>query len=235
MFPSAWRFDGWLGPLTLQYNRSYFTVPAPPQPPQLVDKGLTNPETAPPDFYCAMDYIPLTLKNYQGNMGNDLLTCPLAIARLNGPIYRMYAGNWGNVEGHYFYSDLMFGDYDKNPLFYRTNIYGPYKGEELTDAAKTAFSGDAVVFSDADPPYTGMSYVFALSFSWGNIGERSTCFGAITTWPGQYTDDPPYTHRMGVNAAFWDGHVENVTPPPISQRNALRPMFTRNGKAAMLP
>jgi type II secretory pathway pseudopilin PulG len=230
-------FDGWLGPTTIFYRR--LDPVDPPMPPQMVAAGLTYPEITPADFYCAMDYISLgkTRQYIDGNgntvqvLGNEILTCPVAVNRLSdGLIHRICRANYGNVETHYFFSSLIYQYRNDALAVRRTNNTGPYKQEELADAAKTAFCGDGVVFADAGTWYPGVTYAFAAGFPEASAGERSTCFGAITTWGGSYTEDPPYTHKYGPSAAFWDGHAETVIPPPLSKPTALRPMLTRDGK-----
>jgi hypothetical protein len=197
-------------------------------PQALVDKGIGHPISAIPTHYVGLDYIPFTNSNYQGNKGNDILCCPLAIAKL-GKIYKSYSGNTGSeVECHYFFSDLLATNMHY-PKRIRTNAYGGFKQEELAQAGMTFFAGDAIAYTD---PYVGYQsdVAMAYNFSWGNCGERSTCFGAITNWPGRYTDDPPYYHAIGGPiGTFWDGHVETVTPPSLNRPTALQKHFTRDG------
>ena len=86
-----------------------------------------------------------------------------------------------------------------------------------------------MVYND---PYDGYrsDFVFTAGFSWGNVGERSTCFGVITYEEGQWDEDPPTYHTYGPDGLFWDGHVETVQPPPVHERFALRKHLTRNGR-----
>ena len=50
------------------------------------------------------------------------------------------------------------------------------------------------------------------------------------TGDGTYTDPGiESVHSNGPNGAFWDGHVENVEVPPISDPERLRKNLTRDG------
>jgi prepilin-type N-terminal cleavage/methylation domain-containing protein len=234
-------FDGWLAPLHNRYRGHGRNLTAPDYPPQMVARGLTNPEMAPADFYVALDYIPYTERNYQGNRGSDLLTCPVALSRLGGRIYKWYYWNWGNVECHFFVSSLVSegvlpGLTDKVPPgYWRSNIWGPWKAEQLADPANAFLSGDAAVVADPHPSYVaneGAEFVFRRDFMYDDVGLRSTCFGAITLEAGLWTDEPPYYHQAGPEGTFWDGHVENVKPPRLGDNlNGFRRHFTRDGTA----
>jgi prepilin-type processing-associated H-X9-DG protein len=184
------------------------------------------------DFYAAMHYIDWSTTNYQGNPGSDALICPVAVAKLGGKIYRLYTGNWGDLECHFFWSSLVFGyngacqgygDYIRN------NLVGPWKPEELKDAASTFFIGDAVALTDPSPSYAPAEFVFWGRFSYWEVGVRSICFGVITVAAGRYQDNPPTTHTNGPNGTYWDGHVANVQVPPLSTPFAIRRFLTRDG------
>jgi len=201
----------------------------PPTPPQLVRLWNNAGATTPADFYLALDYIPYTRTNYQGVPGSDVLTCPVAIARLDGKIHRITICNYGHAESHLYFSDLIFQSAAQYGIR-RTNFQGPYKSEELKDAANTFFCGDGNVhFSNI---YSDGEYAFWFRFP-RNGTETSTCFGAIITgWlTGSYMDNPPYYHQIGgPQAACWDGHVVVVSPPPLStpQRHSDAPVARRD-------
>jgi hypothetical protein len=141
--------------------------------------------------------------------------------RLDGRIYQIYLANYGNVECHWFWSALMYEQYGRR----RDNVYGPYKTEDLKDPAQTFFAGDGEVYYG---PYSYYEADYAFFFMWDHI-ERSTCFGTIVTWTSDYRDNPPYYHTYGPQTSFWDGHVETVTPPPLSKADALLANITRDG------
>jgi prepilin-type processing-associated H-X9-DG protein len=211
----------------------------------MVDNGMgpNNQGTmsSVPDFYLACGYIPLTKKNYQGVMGNDVLTCPLAVQKL-GVIFRIYTGGASHCEHHFFFSSLIsqnapWTSSTWNFREVRTNHWGPYKPEEIAKPADTLFSGDAVA-TVGHPSYYNDSagtikaeYSMDRNFRWDFIGVYYLAFGSIslgwrTDWPGNQT----YYHEFGANGAYWDGHVETVTPPAgETDKFAFRNQVTRDG------
>lgn len=210
-------FDGWRGPTVLRFT------PQPTYPERseiLINKGVGVNYAALPDFYVAMDYIPFVAGqlNRNGNKGSDALLCPTLNNKFT--VYRIYTGNVGAVECHFGIPNLLMpngADVDTNANR-RNNVYGPYKGDEIKYPSRTKFAGDSNVYIDS--PYAGTTAKLAPVFSHGNAGERSSMWGAITTWsPGYPTSgEPPYTHNTGANTVRWDGHVAFVE--------------ARNGKAS---
>ena len=218
-------FDGHVAPTVYGYRY----LPPSAFPSQLTAVGLTGVETAPADFYCAMGYIPLDnstrsiiSKTYGYEMtakGNDILTCPVAVRNLNGSIHVKYSGNWGNVECHFFFSELLSNSRGGE----RTNRYGPYKIEEIPRPASTLFAGDAETFTD----YAHADYAFSSVFH----TERMSCFGGITAFDYP-RPEPEYYHHTTPNGTFWDGHVEGVTPPPDDDRETVKKMLGLDGTTA---
>jgi|ERR1051325_2138352 prepilin-type N-terminal cleavage/methylation domain-containing protein/prepilin-type processing-associated H-X9-DG protein len=177
--------------------------------------------TAQPDHYLGLGYIRLAT-NLRGCQGNNVLLCPSAGARLNS-FQCNYESSWGNVQCDYFFSDLISDSSNGNPTYMRQNIAGPYRRSELKDPSRTILAGDALAFNE------GTYWAMAAGFAYYNVGERSTCFGAISWWSAHIWDPQSYYHPAGPNALFWDGHVESIKPPPVSDPFALRPLFTASG------
>jgi prepilin-type N-terminal cleavage/methylation domain-containing protein len=237
-------FDGWMGSPWVEYffepwNPGYVAAgwPVPPQlPPQMTAAGMTYFQTTQFDHYAALDYIPWTQKNYQGVRGSEMLTCPVALNKLDGKIHPQQGGTGGNMETHYFASRLS---HRWRPTYggkNRTNEIGPYKSEELSDTSNTIFMGDAIALSDT--PYPGYDYFFS-SWMWANfLGYDGTCIGVVISQAGGglfgTTLDMPhwYYHSYGPIAACWDGHAEQLAIPPVTFTDAdkvLRKRFTRDG------
>jgi prepilin-type N-terminal cleavage/methylation domain-containing protein len=224
-------WDGWIGPTHIMYSN-------PAQGRNLTEPGLPrqlwalnadpNTDTTPADFYLALDYIPYGAKNYQGVPGSDILTCPVAVNRLSARVHKITICSYGNAEVHWFFSGLVYQQRNVDQRR-RTNFTGPYKGEELRDAANTFFCGDGNVY--ATTVYAPAEYAFWFCYPDG----ASTCFGAVVTAEftvASPTDDPAYYHQIGGSqAACWDGHVEVVAPPPLSTPDALVPRMSRDGTA----
>ena len=213
-------FTDRLGPSTINYYHPTRRPNGPPQPTVLQVNGYTNCDSAVVSHYLAMGYIPST-RTYQNFIGNNVLICPTARATLPRIYYR-YSGNFGDVECHYFLSDLICGSS-------RNNIDGAYKLGEIARPSDTFFAGDAVAWTN--PVYNGYPVAMAAAFSWGNINERSMLFGVQTTFSGYtYPPNPPTTHMASANGLFWDGHGATVAMPNPStaERNRLRKQFTAN-------
>ena len=225
-------FDGWMGPPYSEYaakqgDRFADGFDKPAMPPQLAATGFANSNTGNADFFVAMDYISAA-KNYQGAHGTDVFVCPLARDKLRN-ISPTYDGNIGNVECHYFFSSLITAP-TTDPKWPRTNTRGPYRPEELMDRAQTLYTGDALAITDAGTPNKPLAAMVA-TFDWEDAGKRSTCFGAMVKRAGKLADNPEYYDRLGPVGAFWDGHVETVRVPPMSDTTALRKCLTRDGTA----
>ena len=230
-------FDGWLGPTEMYYWAPFWPT-NPPMPPQLVNKGLDFHSPSPVDFYAAMDYIPFGVigKDLLGDpsRGNEIFMCPVAQTKLVGKFWRQYASGVGSLVCYNCFSGLLYHFYGPEFRSYRS---GPYKPEELADAATAILSGDAEVYYYATgyPPGYGTpaDYAFAMGYWQGNVGSRATCFGAIVTWVGLLGDNYQYYHTFGPNGLFFDGHVENITPPPLSTPQAMLKNFTRDARVRM--
>jgi len=223
-------FDGWLGPH--HYEHGWGQLPPPEGFYDFIDDNGTNYISwrgALPDYYLWLEYIPLTHHNYQDQPGSDALICPVAVSKLEGRIAPFYLSRWGHFECHFWYSALTYGyqGNDYHPYRYRTNDFGPYRPEELADAGKTFFGGDAVVVPD---PIYGYDWVFS-RFFWPSLLNKdyasgyfkSTCFGVILrNWYNSvYTEDPPPYHSTGPNGIFFDGHIEKIDVPGISDSECM--------------
>jgi len=217
-------FDGWMAPQEASYFDGSHNPGAPPMPRQLLAKGFQSGYTSPLDFYLAMDYIPLASKNYQGVPGNDALTCPVAMNVLAGRIYEIYSGGQGNAEGHFFFSRLLQEQHLRGGETNRCNTAGPWKAEELISPADTFLLGDAVAL-EAHIHYNA-DWAFQLLYI-NNF--YSVCFGAMCSYSTVPQDNPPYYHHLGPIGTFFDGHVETVSPPPLSAPYRLDRYFTRTG------
>ena len=206
-------YMGWAGPL-------FFDPAAKNQ--TLVDKGFDNNYTAQPDFYVALGYIPFVQKNSRGYVGHNVLLCPTVSARVRN-VDSLYYSSWGNVQCDYFFSDLIANPY-WGP-YARKNVAGPYRQTEIVDPSRTILAGDSVAYA-----LSATRWAMSDRVNYLNLGDSFIGFGVITVWGENCFDPQPPYHPAGPNALFWDGHVEIVKVPPISNQFALRPQFTADGK-----
>ena len=191
----------------------------------LVAKGFGRNYTGQPDFYIALGYIPFVSQNARGSWGNNVLLCPSAGARARS-ILPYYLYGWGNVQCDYFFSDLI--STPQPASLTRQNVAGPYRQHEIRDPSRTILAGDAVAYDDVEATYN-TDWAMFMWATYNNIGGEFICFGVIQNLGGNYTDPQPMYHPAGPNALFWDGHVESIKKPPVSNRYALRPQFTADG------
>jgi prepilin-type N-terminal cleavage/methylation domain-containing protein len=236
-------FDGWYGSPNIVYNYPGFsTLPYPSQfltPDNKRGFGMDSWATQ-GDHFAALAYIPWTMKNYQGVKGSDTLTCPVALKAFSGMrVYRQSQESYGELESHYFFSCLSFGEYwskDKPPPRTNNNSWGPYKPERLTDLANTFYLGDALAFMPTYPDYNS-DLAFWYRFEPWAAGSKSTCFGSVVDYAGSVwanTIGMPhwYYHTYGPIGSCWDGHTETVQPPDLSTdtiRKSLRARLTKDG------
>jgi hypothetical protein len=247
-------YDGWFGPTQNDYYAPgwSFTHEYPPVPQQLVDFGIGFYFTQPPDFYLALGYLENepSVKLDRGDdprtdrvPNNPVLQCPLAKNR-RGEIFWRYEGNRGQVECHYFFSDLMDAYLHnwKSSLrqFIQTNTYGPYRQEELTKPEQTLLLGDAIA-EESHPSYYNKYVTAPRTRVYCDVSMqrhlRYYWVGTSILWFGQYRRDwgaldlpPDYTHVAGIPGTFWDGHGEITHPPSESNPYELRKYITRNGQ-----
>jgi prepilin-type N-terminal cleavage/methylation domain-containing protein/prepilin-type processing-associated H-X9-DG protein len=233
--------DGWMGSHHIEYYYSAvsWTHEYPPVPDQLMDVGFTRTFVTQFDHYAALGYIDWVKTRPGDRMRgrSDLILCPVAQAKLSGIIYPLGTGNIGNMSMNYFVSSLSFG---WRPNFtygeVRTNIRGPYRPEELRDAASSFFLGDAICFEDPHPSYDS-DYAFWHMCDASKMGVKSTTIGPVVRWPSSVhrrTIDEPhwYYHSRGPMAGFWDGHVEKIDIPRYTGTDAdydHRRYLTRDG------
>ncbi len=155
----------------------------------------------------------------------------------------------GRVRQTYFNSMLMTSypvTYYYGTTLYRTNCWGPYKSEELADASKTLFMGDAVALTDItaeqkhaigpDPNHGGSGAVTPIDASFVQyFGDYHhgmaliTCFGAIAleAWDNNTVAQVDYYHENPM-ASHWDGHVAKYSPPDTDP-DGLKKLTTRDG------
>src|ERR1051325_3822857 len=197
-------YMGWPGYL------GFFGAFGPPHA-DLMRVGFSNIYTAQADFYVALGYIPLAA-NGRGCAGNNVLLCPSAGARAKSLTCR-YDSSWGNVQCDYFFTDLIttttVSSWDRH------NIAGPYRQNEIKDPSRTILAGDAAARDDAEGTY-GRDWAMEYSVSYYNICGEYLHWGVIWVNGYHYWDPQPTYHPNGPNALFWDGHVESIKPPPIS-------------------
>ena len=227
-------YNGWLAPpvIVYEYGSYPYTVGL-VSPQAMKDKGIGHSISAVPTHYVGLDYIPFTTNNYQGNKGNDSLTCPVAVRKL-GKINHDYWGSKGaEVECHYFFSVLSRTNMHYTDRI-RSNIYGGYKPEELDTPDNTFFSGDAMAYDDADLTYTGMDTIMHMEFDWNQCGSMSSIFGAITdraTNRGGLGSTEYYHEAAPPRGLYFDGHADSVMPPTDPGSRAMRKHFTKDGTA----
>ncbi len=179
-----------------------------------------------PDFYIALGYFPLVQQNSRGYWGNNVLLCAAAGARARS-IHQIHHSSWGNVQSDYFFSHLI--STPSAAGYVRRNIGGPYRQHEIADPARTILAGNAVAYDDVEGIY-GTDWGMAAEVGYYNLGDNYTCFGVVSWWSANYADPQPTYHPTGPKALFWNGHVESIKAPPASNRFALRPRFTADGK-----
>jgi len=224
-------FKGYLGSTDLRFNDWLSPPDAPPRPSVLTAVDMTNGFQAQPTFYLALGYIALG-KTYQGFPGSNAFICPTAVATLP-KIYYVHMSNYGSTESHYFFSDLLaHSRYNLGPSFYRNNIYGPYRGEEIARPSETYLAGDAV--HRLTSTYGGYGVAAEHNFNTGNVGTASSFFGVVApqTVPNITPGDPnpPAVHYSSANGLFFDGHAAAIPMPgtTASEMSLIRRHFTRS-------
>ncbi len=239
-------FDGYLAPTQNDYFVPGwpFTADYGPVPPQLVDFGFTFYFTQPPDYYIALEYLSSTKTDKldlfnNPVLGNEMLRCPLAERKL-GEIFWRYNDSLGQVESHWFFSNLtdVYShnwtasiDYER-----RTNVFGPYRSEELDQPSQTFFIGDGLAL-EANPSYHNgngryCDYAMERNFKYKWVGEWYLGIGEVSTFGATAGDPVWYYHESSPpQAVFWDGHLEPVPPSTMSNRHSLRKHFTRDATA----
>jgi prepilin-type N-terminal cleavage/methylation domain-containing protein/prepilin-type processing-associated H-X9-DG protein len=251
-------YDGWIGPTTESFgNPMYSFNPklSQPMPSQLLVWGEqywkdTWQVLTPADLYAGLGYIPFTqipeCRVMSGEdkgpiFTSDVLRCPLALAKL-GHLYGVYDGANGRIQSTYFYSCLM-RQY-ANPWWgvngsRRTNIWGPYRTEELANAADTYLMGDG----NAQKANTIYQWYIPPSWSFFNCDhaiQRDVQYAMVgLTWfyfglaydTIAVDNDPYYFYHeaSGPIAAFWDGHVETTMPNTPADPFFMYKHITANG------
>ena len=181
----------------------------------------------------------------------EIAVCPMARNVFpNLDCYFSTSPPEGRVRSTYFSSSLLTtlssGDYTgtgKGAYTKRTNVRGPYKGEELADASKTLFMGDGVAQTDAaqrghavgpvDPAQSalirGVDATFQVRYGFDECVGTAPLFGAITSYAAYWMGGPRPTdwYHPKPAASHWDGHVSTYEVP-----NSHRDMYkfiTLNG------
>jgi|GEM_PF-2687565 len=191
-------------------------------PESFTQKGLTNPLTRQGDHYLALGYLPLG-RTYQDKPGSAMLLCP-GVRRRFHSIDPQYHQGVGNVESHIFFSTLLNRPTKlESYRQIRNNIWGPYRIGQIKRPNATYLAGDAVARVDeSSSRHAAMIDVF----NWETVGETSTVFGVTTRPSSTWADEQPSHHPGGPNGLHFDGHVETVKQPGVSERFLLRPYFT---------
>ena len=247
-------YGGYMGPPTLEYkslvyNRGNAGVssdcrPLPVVPPQLSKVGFDHPNKSPADFYCALGYIGFErqarfYRNSRGEqinvMGNEVLTCPVAVSRLEGPIFRSYgwqvpstgsymprlkeSDRYGDVECHFFWSGLMYYRDPRRFPILGPSTYGPCRLSEIPYPSDLLLLGDGIAERNGPHSFLGENldvFQVGLSILYCGYNDFVPWFGyAIEhSWAdGKQVKEMYSYHRTAPNGAFWDGHVESLPAP----------------------
>lgn len=179
----------------------------------------TTPYVAPADFFLAMKYI-LPDRDYRDRVGSPVLTCPLARGVLDNIFYR-YNGQRGNAECHYSFS-LIIARYSASSSHFRTNVFGPYKYDEIIKPSRQIIMADASAYT-ANAGYNnpdGTKPVYALE-TWHHLSSpygvgliRGTVAAALTT-----STSTTHGDGLGPSALHCDGHVRSMTGPSQAFEN----------------
>jgi hypothetical protein len=175
------------------------------------------------------------------------------------------AGGYGHVRTTYsasglimcypYNADMTLAADTASPYgHYRDNYYGPYKPEELSDAAVTIWMCDGMDMGDVgatgeeianiDPanPTTCLSHHqvdagMTRYIRYHHIaGPGSSCtwrlFGCISSYNDENNPPSVFTpweyYHENPEAVHWDGHVATYSPPGDDNYSAIRKHLTRD-------
>ena len=238
-----------------------------------------NPEAyrfgrqTPLDHYVALNYVEFTTYqdqrwNYQPRGGSDVRwiigEVPVAICRVAAWYWDVldgtYGGRNGFLRGTYAYSALMTSwSRGGGPVSdYRSNVYGPYRPEDLADSAVSLWMADGLAMESKQAGLDGKpSGGLITDASGGNAIPVDVCFHRDVRWHqfGGIASEPdaecPY-RMFGVidrydqmeqpervyeimsyyhedpAAAHFDGHVQFYSPPDDDNVTMLQKHLTRD-------
>ena len=227
-------YDGYMGPTHLEYEPDDI-------PYQLEKVGFTRRNKTPADFYCALDYIDLvreTRRYYVGSnavivKGNEMLTCPVAVWKLDGTVLKNYGvepkrqggtmftfcekETYGDVECHFFWSGLISHLGQRAPT--GPQCYGPYKREQIPYPSDMLFIGDTEFTTERW--YTELlsaDYAPFMTLWQLNPSNGPFWFGSVEVFDemdplNQLPKERYSYHTTGPNGTFWDGHVQSMPAP----------------------
>ncbi len=199
---------------------------------------------------------------YETNQGNPpnkfyvaqaaVAVCPLA-RNAFPTLCPTSTETWGRSQTTYFQSSLMTsweGSDSTNAPNYRNNVWGAYKQEELNDASKTLWMGDAIMCNDiGQPPIkfylcdpntpsnatnipcdaAPVQYYTPFYSIFGNyrIMDDFPCFAGVMSYNngpsvGEYYQQDP-------SGGHWDGHVSTYSPPGVNNAYDVVKLTTKDG------